>query len=179
MDKGAQGASRSVRAENKKAADGWESLVINAKNPKILSSRDLRPTFFMCGKGHSFWLEALNKIDAEYIFVFLMDCHSRTSNTHVHRENEVLVNRPAESCWLLLKLSLCVVYWVGWGVGGWGLGGGMGVETLLHSTAQASWLETHCIANNGFLFNFPSAGTVDMSYLTLRCISTAGRAHDQ
>lgn len=54
-----------------------------------------------------------------------------------------------------------------------------GVETLFHSTAQASWLETQYIANNGSLFKLPSAGIVDMGYLTLKCISTAGRAHDQ
>lgn len=28
---------------------------------KYYSSRDLCPTFFMCGKGHSIWLEVLNK----------------------------------------------------------------------------------------------------------------------
>lgn len=65
-----------------------------------------------------------------------------------------------------------------WGGVCWG-GVCGGVETLFHSTAQASWLETHYIANKGFLFKLPSAGIVDMGYLTLKCISTAGRAHDQ
>lgn len=50
----------------------------------------------------------------------------------------------------------------------------MGVETVLHSATQATCLDTHYIANNGFLFNFPSAGVIDMSYLTLKCVFTAG-----
>lgn len=72
-----------------------------------------------------------------------------------------------------------------WGVGGvgrgvvgvvvyWGAGRGtVGVEAVLHRTAQESWLETHYTANNGFFFSFPRAGIVDMSYLTLKCVSTA------
>lgn len=75
---------------------------------------------------------------------------------------------------------------MGWGGGGRSGKGGsgdgcvlggrkgiVGVEAVLHPTAQASWLETHYTANNGFFFSFPRAGIVDMSYLTLKCVSTA------
>lgn len=111
---------------------------------------------------------------AEYIFIFVTDCHSRTSST------QVLVNRPTENCLLFLEVVTvcCILCLCGVCVCGC-VCGCVCAETLFHSTAQASWLETHYIANNGFLFNFPSAGIVDMGYLTLKCISTAGRTHDQ
>lgn len=96
-----------------------------------------------------------------------MDCHSTTSSTHAYRENEILFNSPAEDCLPILEVvSVCCVLGVGRGV--------VGAETVLHSAAQASRLETHYIANNGFFFNFPSARIVDMSYLTLKCVFTAG-----
>lgn len=105
---------------------------------------------------------------AEYIFIFVTDCYSRMSST------QVLVNRPTENCLLFLEVvTVCCILCL------CGVCVCVCAETLFHSTAQASWLETHYIANNGFLFNFPSAGIVDMGYLTLKCISIAGRAHDQ
>lgn len=173
------------------------------KTLKYSSNRDLGPPFFTCGKVHSFGLRySLDKMIMCIVYLYLLWTTTPRLPVLMYRENEVLFNSPAENCLPILKLSLCCVLggWVlavemggrevvgvetGVGVRGvgrgvvgvvvyWGAGRGIvGVEAVLHPTAQASWLETHYTANNGFFFNFPSAGIVDMSYLTSKCVSTA------
>lgn len=109
------------------------------------------------------------------IFLYLL--RTATQGRQVLKFLSIDQQRTAYCFW---KLSLCAVYCVCVGyVCVWVCGCVCVCAETFHSTAQASWLETHYIANNGFLFNFPSAGIVDMGYLTLKCISTAGRAHDQ
>lgn len=136
---------------------------------KYYSSRDLRPKFFMCGKGHSFWLEVLNKAITCRVYFYI--CYGLPFKDVKYSSSCPQTNRELLT---VFGSCHCVLYIVSV----WGMCVCVCAETF-HSTAQASWLETHYIANNGFLFNFPSAGIVDMGYLTLKCISTAGRAHDQ
>lgn len=170
---------------------------------KYYSSRDLCPTFSMCGKGHSFWLEVLNKAGhVQSIFLHLLRTAIQGLQVLTYTEKMKFLSIDRQRTpYCFWKLSLCAVYcvcvgyvlgyvceevfvcggvgcvevYVGecgvWGGGVcWGVCGGVcgvcggrhvcvwGVETLFHSTVQASWLETHYIANTGFLFKLPSAG---------------------
>lgn len=72
---------------------------------KYYISRDLCPTFFMCGKGHSFWLEVLNKAITCRVYFYI--CYGLPFKDVKH---SVLVNRPAENCLLFLEVvTVCCI----------------------------------------------------------------------
>lgn len=75
----------------------------------------------MCGKGHSFWLEALNKTNHVHrLFLYLL--WSATQGLQVHTYKHKMKSSSIaqqRTVYQFLKLSLCVMCVCGGG--GWGV----------------------------------------------------------